>query len=178
MPFDDESFDIVINSQSFHHYPNPVRFFQEVYRVLKPGENAQLNEKINNQTALIEQLQEENQALEEKLDEIANQTAKSDTIITLDDVTGSIFDDITLTAYVVDSTGDIVSGGRVEFKVNGNTLKDADGNSIYVNVFNGIVSVSVDVSSRWMEENTITAIFGGNSIYDTVRGNSTMTITE
>ena len=37
MPFEDNSFDIVINSQSFHHYPNPVAFFKEVYRVLKPG---------------------------------------------------------------------------------------------------------------------------------------------
>ena len=37
MPFEDESFDIVINSQSFHHYPNPQVFFNEVARVLKPG---------------------------------------------------------------------------------------------------------------------------------------------
>ena len=35
MPFDNESFDIVINSQSFHHYPNPQAFFNEVSRVLK-----------------------------------------------------------------------------------------------------------------------------------------------
>ena len=37
MPFDDSSFDIVINSQSFHHYPDPQAFFNEVARVLKPG---------------------------------------------------------------------------------------------------------------------------------------------
>lgn len=37
MPFDDNSFDIIINSQSYHHYPNPQAFFKEVYRVLKPG---------------------------------------------------------------------------------------------------------------------------------------------
>ena len=37
MPFADESFDIVINSQSFHHYPDPQAFFNEVSRVLKPG---------------------------------------------------------------------------------------------------------------------------------------------
>lgn len=36
MPFEDSSFDIVINSQSFHHYPNPQAFFNEVARVLKP----------------------------------------------------------------------------------------------------------------------------------------------
>ena len=37
MPFEDESFDIVINSQSFHHYPDPQAFMGEVARVLRPG---------------------------------------------------------------------------------------------------------------------------------------------
>lgn len=37
MPFEDTAFDIVINSQSFHHYPDPQAFFNEVARVLKPG---------------------------------------------------------------------------------------------------------------------------------------------
>lgn len=37
LPFEPESFDIVINSQSFHHYPNPQNFFNSVYKVLKKG---------------------------------------------------------------------------------------------------------------------------------------------
>ncbi len=37
MPFEDASFDIVINSQSFHHYPHPQDFFNSVARVLRPG---------------------------------------------------------------------------------------------------------------------------------------------
>ena len=37
LPFEENSFDIVINSQSFHHYPNPQDFFNSVYRVLRPG---------------------------------------------------------------------------------------------------------------------------------------------
>lgn len=37
LPFEAESFDVVINSQSFHHYPNPDAFFTSVYKVLKPG---------------------------------------------------------------------------------------------------------------------------------------------
>ena len=36
MPLPDESFDIVINSQSFHHYPDPQAFINEVARVLRP----------------------------------------------------------------------------------------------------------------------------------------------
>ena len=37
LPFEAETFDVIINSQSFHHYPNPQDFFNSVYRVLKPG---------------------------------------------------------------------------------------------------------------------------------------------
>lgn len=37
LPFPDDSFDVVICCQSFHHYPNVQDFFHSVYRVLRPG---------------------------------------------------------------------------------------------------------------------------------------------
>ena len=37
LPFEENSFDVVICSNSFHHYPNPQRFFDSVKRVLRPG---------------------------------------------------------------------------------------------------------------------------------------------
>ena len=37
LPFADDSFDAVICSQSFHHYPDPQSFFNSVFRVLRPG---------------------------------------------------------------------------------------------------------------------------------------------
>ena len=37
LPFADQSFDVVICCQSFHHYPNVQNFFNSVYRVLRPG---------------------------------------------------------------------------------------------------------------------------------------------
>ena len=37
LPFGDNSFDVVICSHSFHHYPNPQKFFDSVRRVLRPG---------------------------------------------------------------------------------------------------------------------------------------------
>lgn len=37
LPFEDNSFDAVICSQSFHHYPNVQDFFDSVFRVLRPG---------------------------------------------------------------------------------------------------------------------------------------------
>lgn len=37
LPFADNSFDVVTCSMSFHHYPNPEKFFQSLHRVLRPG---------------------------------------------------------------------------------------------------------------------------------------------
>lgn len=37
LPFEDNSFDAVICSMSFHHYPNPQLFFKNVFRVLRPN---------------------------------------------------------------------------------------------------------------------------------------------
>lgn len=37
LPFPPESFDAVLCSQSFHHYPNPEDFFSSVKKVLRPG---------------------------------------------------------------------------------------------------------------------------------------------
>lgn len=36
LPFADNSFDVVTCSMSFHHYPNPERFFASLRRVLRP----------------------------------------------------------------------------------------------------------------------------------------------
>jgi ubiquinone/menaquinone biosynthesis C-methylase UbiE len=40
MPFPAESFDFVVSSGSLHHWKEPVRIFNEVYRVLKDGGEA------------------------------------------------------------------------------------------------------------------------------------------
>ncbi|MBQ8814943.1 MAG: methyltransferase domain-containing protein [Lachnospiraceae bacterium] len=37
LPFEDNSFDVVTCSQSFHHYPDTDKAMQEAFRVLKPG---------------------------------------------------------------------------------------------------------------------------------------------
>lgn len=37
LPFPANSFDAVLPSNSFHHYPNPEKFFAGVARVLRPG---------------------------------------------------------------------------------------------------------------------------------------------
>ncbi|MBQ8488293.1 MAG: class I SAM-dependent methyltransferase [Pseudobutyrivibrio sp.] len=37
LPFEENTFDVVICSNSFHHYPNPQKFFDSVHKVLRPG---------------------------------------------------------------------------------------------------------------------------------------------
>ena len=37
LPFEDASFDVVVNVESCHHYPSMPTFFDEVERVLRPG---------------------------------------------------------------------------------------------------------------------------------------------
>ncbi|RLD80189.1 MAG: class I SAM-dependent methyltransferase [Bacteroidetes bacterium] len=37
LPFSDNSYDVVINIESSHRYPQPELFFSEVFRVLNPG---------------------------------------------------------------------------------------------------------------------------------------------
>lgn len=37
MPFEDNSFDVILNIESLHCYPDPTAFIAEVLRVLKPG---------------------------------------------------------------------------------------------------------------------------------------------
>jgi len=37
LPFENESFDLLIACVSFHHFPNPQQFLKEAYRVLKPS---------------------------------------------------------------------------------------------------------------------------------------------
>lgn len=37
LPFEEHRFDVVTCSMSFHHYPNPDKFFQSLHRVLRPS---------------------------------------------------------------------------------------------------------------------------------------------
>lgn len=37
LPFEQDSFDVITCSMSFHHYPHPVDFFRSCERVLRPG---------------------------------------------------------------------------------------------------------------------------------------------
>ena len=42
LPYADNSFDMVISTQSLHHWKNPVRGFNEIFRILKDGGRARI----------------------------------------------------------------------------------------------------------------------------------------
>lgn len=52
LPFEPRSFDAVLCSNSFHHYPHPKRFFAEVARVLRPGGRLVLRDYTSNDVAV------------------------------------------------------------------------------------------------------------------------------
>lgn len=52
LPFEPRSFDAVLCSNSFHHYPHPERFFAEVARVLRPGGRLVLRDYASNDVAV------------------------------------------------------------------------------------------------------------------------------
>lgn len=53
LPFDDNSFDVVTCSMSFHHYPNPERFFLRLRSVLRPGGRLILRDMTSNSMVLM-----------------------------------------------------------------------------------------------------------------------------
>ena len=52
LPFEANSFDVVICCESFHHYPNPHDFFNSVSRVLRPGGRLVLRDMTMNSAAV------------------------------------------------------------------------------------------------------------------------------
>ena len=51
-PFENDSFDAIICSMSFHHYPNPQAFFDNVYRVLRKNGRLILRDYTSNGVVL------------------------------------------------------------------------------------------------------------------------------
>lgn len=53
LPFADRSFDVVTCSMSFHHYPDPDKFFASLRRVLRPGGRLILRDMASNSRLLM-----------------------------------------------------------------------------------------------------------------------------
>ncbi|OED30034.1 Ig-like domain repeat protein [Methanosphaera sp. WGK6] len=102
------------------------------------------------------------------------------TTIKVDPVTAYIGDVITLTATITDSENNAITNGKVIFKVNGKTLRDAEGNTIYATVKDGkYVVENITVLSGWAKTSSvITAVYGGYGDFESSRINTTFTVTK
>ncbi|WP_304125534.1 Ig-like domain repeat protein [Methanosphaera cuniculi] len=82
----------------------------------------------------------------------------------------------TLKATVTDANGNKVNSGRVVFKLNGCTLKDANGKVIYAKVVDGIATINYMIPSTYTPKDyTLTAVASDNK-YNRIEANTTLTV--
>jgi hypothetical protein len=80
----------------------------------------------------------------------------------------------TLTATLSDNT---INTGKIVFKINGKTVKDANGKVIYAKIVNGTVSVDYTLPETYKAGNyTVTATFIASG-YDRIEATETLTVT-
>ena len=82
---------------------------------------------------------------------------------------------VTFTVKVTDN-GANVNGGKVVLKINGKTLKNADGKVIYANVVDGIASVEYTIPENMKSKDyTLSAVFTSSN-YERCETNQTITV--
>jgi len=87
---------------------------------------------------------------------------------------------ISASIYMGDEVATDINGGKVVFKVNGKTLKDANGKVIYAKVINGTATITdYEVPSSWAKDNiTIQAVYSGSSQCEALRTSANLTVTK
>ena len=99
------------------------------------------------------------------------------TTLTVDPITATAGETINITARITagdDALTDI-NKGKITFKVNGKTLKDANGKVIYAKVVNGTATIeNYEVPSDWTKEGTtIQAVYSGSTDCDKLTSEKT-----
>ncbi|MBE6488163.1 MAG: hypothetical protein E7Z86_05570 [Methanosphaera stadtmanae] len=83
---------------------------------------------------------------------------------------------ITLRAKVLDANGDRINNDKVIFKLNGITLKDQKGNTLYAQVIDGEAILNYTIPATYSAKTyTLTAVIGGN-YYQRTETNGTVTL--
>ena len=103
-------------------------------------------------------------------------TAKTTPTLTTSDITATAGETITLTASITDGNN-IINTGKAVFKINGKTVKDANGKVIYAKVVNNQVTVTYILPNDMKaKEYNITVVFTSLD-YDRLEDTKTLTIT-
>ncbi len=95
---------------------------------------------------------------------IVEASAKIPTTTIVDNITGQYGETVNLTATVYDEDGNLVDEGKLIFKINDVTLKDEDGNVIYVDVVDGVAKLPYTIINN-PKNYTILAIYQGTDKY-------------
>ena len=89
------------------------------------------------------------------------------TQLTIDEITLTAGQTVTLTARLTDQLENNITGGKVVFKVNGKTLKDANGKVIYAKVTDGVATAEYTIPDSMADTNiTVQATYTGTSKYN------------
>ena len=99
------------------------------------------------------------------------------TQLNIEEVNLTAGETVTLTATVKDQAGNNINGGKVVFKVNGKTIKDANGKVVYAKVVDGVATVEYTVPTTG-DNVTITASYSGSKGYNAEKTTVTMNITK
>ena len=97
-------------------------------------------------------------------------------IITINNMTAKLRDQITINATIKDLDGNNIQNGKVVFKIDGKTVKDSDGKVIYVNIVNGKVSVEYDTSKLKVGNHTIKVVMISSDFDSRIEQTATLTI--
>ena len=101
------------------------------------------------------------------------------TQLTIDEVTLTAGQNVTLTARLTDQLENNITGGKVVFKVNGKTLKDANGKVIYAKVTDGVATAEYAVVESMADTNiTVQATYTGTSKYNKETSEITVQVTK
>ncbi|RAP53736.1 MAG: hypothetical protein BZ137_05845, partial [Methanosphaera sp. rholeuAM130] len=100
--------------------------------------------------------------------EIAGYTLEIDTT----EFTVGLKQTVSSTIYYNDEVARNINKGKVTFKVNGKTLKDSNGKTVYANVVNGTASIEkLTIPVSWnTPDTTIQAIYSGSSDCEKITG--------
>ncbi|MDO5824757.1 MAG: Ig-like domain-containing protein [Methanosphaera sp.] len=96
--------------------------------------------------------------------------SKIRTFITIEDVNGTIGENITLIATVTDEFGGRITGGQFAFKVNGLTLKtngkfEAEGSAMILSPVNGTVKITITADTYLRSAQNVTGAYGETGKY-------------
>jgi len=92
--------------------------------------------------------------------------SKLKTSLTIDPISGKVFDVIPVTVHVVDENGNPVVSGKVIFKVNGLTSKDENGETLRAVVVNGTAVANITTTKTWLNITSFVAKYIGDDTYE------------